>query len=408
MKSNIIRDNYIYFTNLDTVKCNQFELTINRFFTNMLNLINRDVSNYNVSYDNDKNQYIITYNGKTYIAKYGKNDLGKDCEDEELISILNTLVDTSTNYKKLLEEDKEIKEYKNEQRAKILEKIKDEVIVTQSDKEAKLYLLEKEYEEKKFHYWKEVLNTLKRQNTGTKNPDYIYVIMGVGLLITVFLAVILSIFGLRAYVSYSILASAIFATDAFSVALAEYHHRKYLGLFASILSILRLPFTLIKQLVKKINLRKSYKEDIKEVKKSLVKINDVLSKKERIFKKPINVDELKDYIENIGIVNMRKQEVDLSTTIEMISSLKDKILSIKEEKYKDKFALELFEIIKYYTTVKINIKKKEDLSNILFSQVGDLNKRVDEVLRKENTESNNKCDEFIDKINYQKSIGGRR
>ncbi len=100
---------------------------------------------------------------------------------------------------------------------------------------------------------------------------------------------------------------------------------------------------------------------------------------------------------------------NLNVTSETINNLKNDILSIKNKNIKDKYANDLYEIIKYFIESSDNVKDKKRLYDILNNQIDDLKIKVEEELRKEKEEEriNESCDSLIENIEHQKSIGAR-
>jgi hypothetical protein len=126
---------------------------------------------------------------------------------------------------------------------------------------------------------------------------------------------------------------------------------------------------------------------------------------DKLKMRKINVEELSNLFQS----KLKEEPGDLNKTYEMVNELKNNILSIKDEKTKKKYVGELFEIIKYYIDASKHISIKQKTINNLFDQIKDLKIKVEEELRKEKEKEdiNNECDNLVEKINYQKSIGTR-
>ena len=95
-------ENIISFTKLGTVKSKAFpECSYESFFKRMRELLNKDISKYQIIHKKKKNLYIIKYNGKEYKVTYGDELLTDNCNREDIIRNIDSLVDLSSDLKEL-------------------------------------------------------------------------------------------------------------------------------------------------------------------------------------------------------------------------------------------------------------------------------------------------------------------
>jgi hypothetical protein len=403
MKSNVIEENYIYFTNLDTVKCKEFEYSNNRFFINMRNLINNDPHKYNVKHDKENDQYIIVYDGKSYKTKYGKKDLDSNCEDENVLEILNKLVDITNIQIDLEKEELDKEKHDEKEHEKVVNSAKLGILVSNEEKTAKIDLINNDYKDNKFHFWKGVWEKIVNLNVGDVHSSHPLISVVSGGVVVIVCIVLAASLGVDLYGFIGLGIFSILSIDAFSVIPAVNNCEEgYRGLCASLLSLLLLPINLGMNLVKKLRNVFKHRKEISNIKKTIFKTE----KKVNLSRNKVNIDELSKFLSNQGRELLNNSPTDLTKTIESINELKDKILTIKDKNKSTKLAKELYDIIMYYVEANNNVKDKNKISNNLFNQIGDLNKRVDDELNKEN-ESNNNYDSLIENIEHQKSFGAR-
>ncbi len=400
MKANVVKGNIFYFTNLDTVKTTDFEMTHDIFNSTMRDLINSDIENNYVTYDNESDRYYIYYKGKKYDVYYGNNYLTQDCEDEKTLELLDELVEVSKLQKRVIDEDSKRFVYYDKKRRDALRNADNNIFKSDDDKKAKIEMIKKEHEENKYRPFKTVWNLFKVMNVCDDMDGLDKSV--IHLLIMIFLAIITVILAL---VTESIVVKSIVIITfvSFGISAVTALFDPYNGLLCTALSLVSLPISILVNLIIKLIDSINYKKNLKDVKKTMSKeMKDSLNirKMNHLLRRKINVNELVKYLDKEAANDLSKSPTDYEFNIKSITKLKDKILSIKDKSTSDKLAKELFDIVSYYTDSKL---KFDDKKNVLSTLINDLHKRVDEVLsdEKEKEKNNQICNDYIETINSQ-------
>ena len=405
MKANVVKGNIFYFTNLDTVKTTDFEMTHDIFNSTMRDLINSDIDNNYVVYDNESDRYYIYYKGKKYDVYYGNNYLTQDCEDEKTLELLDELVEVSKLQKRVIDEDSKRFVYYDKKRRDALRNADRNVFKSDDDKKAKIEMINKDHKENKYHFFKSIWNVLKFMNVydGMSREDK----LDVHFSLVIAVVVVGGIVGIATHLE--ILLKILTVSIGFLCLSCLFSQFKsYNGLLCTVLSIISLPINILVNLIIKIIDSIKYKKELNSVKKTMpkeMKDSFNIRKMNHLFRR-INVNEIVKYLDKEAVDDLAKGPIDYENTIKYITELKDKILSIKDKSTSDKLAKELFDIVSYYTDSKL---KFDDKKNVLSSLVSDLCKRVDEVLREENEkeENNQICNGYIETIDEQRMINAR-
>ena len=404
-----MRKGVIYFTNLGIVKSNEFEFTNDRFFTNMKNMITKKPNQNFVTYDEEKNEYKIAYNNCEYEVILGKDGY---LERTTIVDMLNELVEISTFVERIRKEENDKNQYIDEQRKQIFDNAKKGIIRTNEEKQAAIKINNDEYKNGKYKFWKEVFKIFKKLNW-RKDDIWFVAIDAVATVIFCIAGGVTSALGLVVLEKIAEVCACVSLSDLFSTMLInslidEFGSCCYgygiRGIWLFVFSLVTLPLNMVYNLGKKIkNVAKHYTEN----KRLQNGIHDIKNTR-IIHKSKKNIDEVNKFIDEYAVKNMAVAPTNLHKTIEVVTSLKDKILEVKDNRLSKKFAKELYEIINYYTDASINISEKDKASNILSSQLIDLKERVDKELENENNKNNEECDNLIESIEHQKSIGARK
>ena len=401
----------ICFTNLGTVNCQEFELTNKLFFEEMSKKISMSPEIYNVSYDNEKDIYKIMFDGTIYETHYRNTALGKNSEKKDIVDGLNHLIEVSKIQleisNKTKEENCEIKE--NKQNA--LSNAKNGIVNTNDEKRSMINFLNEEYKKDRTKVFRPTLELMKKINFWEE-----FGLDGEGVLVHL-ARILLDAIGISVCMTLMThgYASILFIIGVSATGLDLLHGivlseiidnflNGHGGLWAIISSLVAFPFIAgfrsCKRLVEKIK----HIIEVNKIKKTITDLDHEKYMKKRLSRSKVNVLEASKLLNNI--VNDNN---NLNVTSETINNLKNDILSIKNKIIKDKYANDLYEIIKYFIESSDNVKDKKRLYEILNNQIDDLKIKVEEELRKEKEEEriNERCDSLIENIEHQKSIGAR-
>ncbi len=391
--------NIIHFTSLGIVKCKEFELTNELFLGKMINLIKDDPNRFNVTYDSENDEYHIRYDHLSYDVEFVNEKLNSNCPKKEVIDLLNKLVEITNNTYKLRSEEMKRVAYKVNRKEELFKKAESGIVETNEEKRAKLAWLKEEYKKNNKGFFKSVWDTFISVFIG-KTP----VFYCVGLCILSIIGLIVGMACISVPVGFFTFIP--LGIDSIITVPASVDGKGYRGVLLTIISVLLLPVNLLYNIGKKITNRIKYIIKIIKTKSTITKVKE---KKEFISKSNINIKQVDKFLDEVGFSNLKNGPTDLETTVAVVSNLKEKILLIKDEKISKQYAMELFEIIKYYVDASINLNEKDRIPTILTSQITDLNKRVDEILSKEKEQEtvNSSCDNLVEYIEHQKSIGTR-
>ena len=404
MKSNIIRYDCMYFTNLDTVKCRAFELTRTAFVNKMSEMISKNVLGYGVSYDEESDSYLVTYQDFTYKTKYGKRDLKSDCEDEGLITQLKRLAKLTMRQKEINKEASLKEKNQKSLEESLMRKVNNGITGSNNEKRMKIKMLENEYKNNN-NIFEEIFNTFKVMNYGDM-WEYTFAIYGVLFGLCFVGAIVWAACTGAMTALYLFIPCIIFMIDTMVTIESSIDEFGYRGITMSLLSILTLPLNIVFNIVRKIVKIIKHNKEISSIKKEITDFN---KKVKFVSKLKVNINEIEKFLDNTGMDYLKNAPTDLRETTELITELKDKIRLIEDKSLKRKYSIELYEIIKYYVDASINIKGENVIPKITSNQVTDLSRRVDEELKKEKEkkESQDIYDNYVDSINKQKSIGIR-
>ena len=403
-----MRNGVIYFTNLGIVKSNEFEFTNDRFFNNMENMIATKPKQYSVAYDKEKNEYKIVYDNRAYSVILGKDGY---LERTTIVDMLNKLVKNSTSYDEIRKEEDEKNQYIAEKREQIFDNARKGIIRTNDEKRAAIKINDDKYRNEKYKFWNGVFKIFKKINWGDKKLLFSIVDV-IAVLLSIIIGASASLLGLVtlelvAKITAGCAFTSLFGTVLINSIIDDVSCTNFdegiNGIWPFIFSLVTLPFNITYNLVKKIiSVVKHY-----SIKKDLQKGIYDFNYRRKKTKSKKSIDEVNKYINEIALKNMNDAPTNMHKTIDAVTSLKDKILEVKDSRLSKKFAKELYEIINYYIDASLNIKEKDKVSNILSNQLIDLTRRVDDVLEKENNKNNEGCNNLIETIDYQKSIGTR-
>ena len=375
----------LIFTKLGTVKCDEFELTKEVFFRKMTNLIIDNCDLHNVSYDENNDTYEVMFNSNKYIVKYGNEILTSKCSNQSLVSCLNQLVSISKLQRTLKDEQDEIERAKKEKREKVMENAKNNILITNEEKLAKIELLKEENKKNKIDVMDETLETLHDINVGDHNA--FLAILRLGTLVVgagaLFLGgVILLAGGLAALSQIPLIiyiGTVLASIDGicFIVAFNNINRNNYRGLYATAFSIVAAPFILGYYSVKKFAEIRRLKHQIKKIERSI--INNTNPQNNKVKNRSLDV--INDMLNNTN--NKSSDANDLLMSIKEFDELKNSILQIKDESIKNEYATELFKLLNCcvnLTKIKTNRNK---LYSMLLSELSKLKIKVNNKLKEE-------------------------
>lgn len=396
-----ISSSYIYFTKFDTVKTTQFEVTNKNFFDSMNKLIYQNSNEYKVLYDEEEDKYIIYYNGQKYYVKDGKDELSRKNGSKELQEELDKLVEKCKEIETIKEEKNNKVEANDEEVHKIYKRIGENGAKTYKERVA---LLDRLKNQKDFtNPFEEAADIYDEINDGCNFCGEVrHGLFFCLALLSAIASAFVPFFG------WAALGFTLLGFDGLLTMFVFDDYFGFAGLFPFLCSIVIFPFTFGYYTIKRIVEKIIQKIKISSVKKQIKQDEKQMKNKKALDKlkmRKINVEELSNLFQS----KLKEEPGDLNKTYEMVNELKNNILSIKDEKTKKKYVGELFEIIKYYIDASKHISIKQKTINNLFDQIKDLKIKEEEELRKEKEKEdiNNECDNLVEKINYQKSIGTR-
>ncbi len=408
-----MKDNNIYFTKLGTVKCHEFELTYQDFFTKMTRFISDNIDKYQVIYDKEKDYYEIIYNYDKYRVKYGKEDLKNNCDNSDLLLQIKNLVDLSKTeaIRQKKEKDRENEILKKQQEA--MNNARLGIINTNEEKKARIAQIKKEDNKYKTEIFRDTMRIIGLMNhrepvlKGTR--DWICVLSVVAGYI--FAISIVEPIPTWVFIFWGFTLTSLIDTVTINVELME----DYGGLFATILSILGSPFILAfhagKRLVEKI---RTFIE-IFPIKRSITK-----DKPTKELKTKINIEDMSNVISILEEKN--KQENNSSSNVLVITNrvnvLKKNIFKLMDNGIRNDYLRELRDIIEQYE--KTNKYDSDGARINLVNLTANLELRVNEALKQQKeqesiergyqrlmSEINNQENNLSEDSGYQKSIGAR-
>jgi hypothetical protein len=407
----------ICFTGLGIVKSPDFELTNDLFFKEMKKNIMMSNNLYNVKYDKKNNKYLVVYNGTTYDVKYHNQDLGRDCEKKDIVHELNYLVDTSKLQKNIDSEKDKNNQDMEKQKESIMYMARCGINDSNNRKRDYIKHLKVDYKNNRQTIIKPTLEIIKDINF--YRPFYFgrnrffsvirvladafvelisigAIASGVYLFIPVLLAITFDIFDC-------------IGCENRTSTYGYYSNHKFLngygGIWASLLSILATPLVVGFSLLLRLSDKIKHTIEVNKIKKTITDLDHEKYMKKALSKSKKSILEASKLLNNI----VNNENNNLNVTSEIVNNLKNDILSIKDKKTKDKYANDLYEIIKYFIESSENVKDKKRLYDILNNQINDLKIKVEEELKKEKEQEriNEDYSKLMDNINHQKSIGAR-
>lgn len=404
----------INFTNLGTVRLTNDELTNELFFNKMNRLINDNVSLNRVIYDENDDCYKIIYHGDEYEVKYRNSFLTSKCEKQDIIYSLNKLVDLS-KYQKTIQEEKNChEEEKIKIKQELIDKVKNGIVNSNEEKMTKISIIDDEYKNNKTKIFKLTWKKIKDINVSmfVRKNNLISGIRLFSVLITAlaFLCELGFFISSSEYVVIFLMLPTLgaFADSCFFIhqikAGSFLDDRAYSGIYATIASIIALPFLLGYYTTKRFIEIIKRGISIHNVKKTITDLKKEQQMRKQLSKTKINIKEVSKVLNNVLNNN---ESIELKNILKEINELKENIQLIKDKSISREYANNLYEIIKYYIEASSNIKSsdKNKINDFLVLQVKDLSIKVDDELRKE--KEDNSCDEMLNTISYQKSIGTR-
>ena len=396
-----MRKDYMYFTNLGIVNCSEFEVTYSQFLKKMSRLISENNALYNVKYDEVNKKYVIVYNSHVYEVKTGKDGY---YEKSDVIEILNELVKISEEVEKIKREELSKKKYDEHQRDIAFRNAVNGIIQTNGEKRAKIKLLNDEYNENDFNVFKRVGKIMKEisfKNIGAA-PMIVRALVEfiIAIIVIPVIATAMGIGPGQGFLGILFLVTDFVIVADLGIIFVCYDNSNYQGIFGSLFAFLSSPFILGYNLVKKAFRAIKHGKEIKKLRSGIYGFDQNLAVLKHIGKEGLLSEESMEHSLN----NMKKNSNKYSETIKSITSLRNRIMNIENDGIKKKFMFDLYEIIYNY----MEVKQKDD-STSLTVQIVDLGKRVDEEIRKEQGKKtiNEECDEYVENITRQKSIGTR-
>ena len=321
-----MEDNIFYFTKLETVKNNRSdipELTYEDFCKRILEAIKRDVDNNQVTYDHEKDCYVITYKGVSYDVYYDKEKLSRECERKDVVKKLNLLLLTTNKKKKVMSDEKQAAVEKEKTRKQIIKNGNKGIFYSDEDKE--IYI---DYLKDKFDNISSVKGIIKENMAklydffeedrlfDIEAPFAGYITRGMGgLFILAFIVLMfVEIFATIFTGNFISLANSegtiwnilkwmgiVFGGTSFDYFLGYATRDKKTGKFFNVMlglsALLTVPALTIKKYVSSRSLRKELQNKIELIKKSIVKPSEKVLAKEEV-KEETKEEELEDVLDD--------------------------------------------------------------------------------------------------------------
>ena len=437
----MIDKNSICFTKLKTVKSINFEYTYEDFFDKMIKQISLNIARNKVLYDANNNCYQIIYNGDRYNVLYGSEKLNKDCDNTDIIRLLDKLVEfTIKQEQKKTDEEKALMELENkklsyaERREQVIKNA--EKGIFKSDEDKKIYI---DYLKSQMlnvtdtsqisEYFEDILD-LGEDIYDFFDDHYIFFsivgFIGVlvpGFLTTVFLSEIIGVFLFFAGLFIDFIVDPVMLLDSdFGLRDMELNVAGRVNSFilttliTAFVKTLQIPFVLgrsIADIVDNIRSNHNTKKKIKLLKKSLSK--NIVKRK---TSGRINNQEVEAYVEidktqetSNEKMNNNEQSKGIDIIIKEFANLKDRIMIITDKAKQKEYAMELKEIISYYKDLSKSYNTDSlKLYNKIIDQITSLLFRVNETIKEEeqekkNDEEYNDLMNEISKIEHQDEMG---
>jgi len=394
-------DNVISFTKLGTVKSRTFELTYKRFFSNLRELINNDITNYEVRYNEKEKCYIVKYDGESYIVYCG-NDVLKRDEDDKLwiLSNLESLEYLSKRKKISKKISKELEEevperHESEMDHRLRVMFNGERGIFKNDKDKKLYIkilknsklpvLRSYLEDIKNDIFFSCDNFLKyREMKFDRSSDPIFITLFGGIAI-----LILGILGFPEFILFSGL-GIIIIDNVYDLTIAVidkesvYRKMKFRSISSIFVALGKSPYYLWKIFRENWNINKR----IRGLQKSLAKTDneDGSVKSVKGLKKEV-VKEVNKAFSKEKDENIIKESVNNMTIT--LDNLHNKVLGIEDTTVKSDLSKRLLEVIFSYVEKSKTFNDKgidEEFQKTILDKVADISNETEIQLEKERQE----------------------
>ena len=394
-----MEDNIFYFTKLETVKNNRSdipELTYEDFCKRILEAIKRDVDNNQVTYDHEKDCYVITYKGVSYDVYYDKEKLSRECERKDVVKKLNLLLLTTNKKKKVMSDEKQAAVEKEKTRKQIIKNGNKGIFYSDEDKE--IYI---DYLKDKFDNISSVKGIIKENMAKLYDffdEDRVFIIefpfgmifRGMGALFILAFIVLLFVETFASIFTGNIISLAnsegtimniikwmggIWGGTSLDFFLERATRDKKTGKFFNVMlglsALLTVPALTIKKYVSSRSLRKELQNKIELIKKSIVKPSEKVLAKEEV-KEETKEEELEDVLDDSMDQEIMKGFAELNEGILELLDKNPQKLGLSKE------ILAL--IGKYKTNTDID---NPIVSRNLYNQVKSLIYRLNSELKKQ-------------------------
>ena len=382
-------ENIISFTKLGTVKSKAFpECSYESFFKRMRELLNKDISKYQIVYKKKKNLYIIKYNGKEYKVTYGDELLTDNCNREDIIRNIDSLVDLSSDLKELYDIEVEKEQEGKDTLELVLENASKGVFISNEHRQRYLDYLKEQ--EKNNPFIKSLLAKFKKSIVyDSDDIELVEIRAGSEAAITFASSLIFVLFipsmNIALVITLIILIMGIPTADII------YHlvriilgnpNGKFAGPLSFLWGLIKLPYNIVKTVLEKRKINRTIKslESILSKSKSKKVVEPKVSEKEEQAVK-------EKYLDN---GNVEKVDNEVTKYVNEMSNIFDmvhkKVLSISDNKKKSDYSKQLLTIILDYTEKsKLFYKNGVDIRyhNSIIDRVSLLEHDIDIVLAEE-------------------------
>ena len=376
----MMRNNILYYTKLDTFKCNEFEIPRKILFDELEDLIIKDRNNTFVKCEGVYGKYSIRYKGKLYKVYYGNNELRKDnCNDQEFLDGINKLCRITD----LFDRNK----VNNKERKEIIEKAEHAIFHDDLDKKVYLDYLEEKFKKENSHILKKTIKELG-EDFFEKDDDSLKLLYRAGLILLV--GIFALYLGLENHVSFITTMGLIsLGVGGADMLLCTLDVGGFKGIFSSFLNILSFPLRLFKNLGKKKEAKKHYNWEIDYTKKH--------------FYNPSEYKDPNDYGGQYEYTRRQKATKVGEYLLSYIESTKDKILEIKDNDKRKELSKEMLALSSMFTkdTIKVfQIFNTDDYNDKYSIWLDGINARIDSVLERtdETIDTSNRIEEMIETI----------
>lgn len=374
--------NVVYFTNLKTVKSNEFELLQNDFFHKMSRLIISDSNCYSVNYDKNYDCYTIVYDGELYEVKSGKEKVSSKFDNQQILYYLNQLVELSEFQKKLQNEEIDLKIQVEKRKERLLEQAKKGMFGTVEVNEAELERIIEQDREHGTKIIADSLETISDINVG--DPDDMEMwraTTGILGIIVLIITVILSLCG-EAIPAILFYISGFCALDFGIYFLTALKDIDYRGLWATIGSIIAAPFIFIGKTILKVYEKITLFSKKREILKRISELKSINVPKVKNNIKDRNPNVVDEVLKPSNKKSSNKSLNNIMLSFKEFDDIKNNILLIKDNKVKKELANELYGILENCMKAT-NSSMKEKTFEILTGYISNLQTKVDYALKHE-------------------------